>query len=146
MWNVTLCGGLSVSPRLNGRSFILNCRRRMIPTSDSWLVLLSVAQLVDEWFAFTGVLLNYLYQLTNLLWRLNDKFWQYSFKITASFNMHITYLSFAQMSGCDKVLYVITIQRRLFLSSLKMILSAINYVWIYSLLLSYSLTVCGANI
>jgi hypothetical protein len=60
-WNVTLCGRVSLWRRLNGRSFIFCGRRRIIPTSDSWLVLLSVAQSVDVCFAFTGGLLNYLY-------------------------------------------------------------------------------------
>jgi len=55
-WNVTLCDRVNVSRRYNGRSYILNGRRRMIPTSDSWLVLLSVAQSTDDRFAFTGVL------------------------------------------------------------------------------------------
>ena len=51
----------------------------MIPNSDSWLVLLSVAQSAHDRFAFTGVLLNYLHWLAKGLWRFNDKCWKYSF-------------------------------------------------------------------
>ena len=78
-WNVTLCDTVSVSRLLNWRSLFFSGRRRMIPTSDSCLVLLSVAQSADDRFAFTGVLLSYLYWLVKFLWRFNDKFWQYSF-------------------------------------------------------------------
>jgi hypothetical protein len=35
--------------------------------------------------------------------------------------------------GCDRILWVVTIQRTLFLSSLKRILSTNNYVWFHSL-------------
>jgi hypothetical protein len=44
-----------------------------------------------------------------------------------SINMHITYLSFGQMSGCDTILWVVTFQHSLFLSSLKIILSTAFY-------------------
>ena len=75
---MTLCDTVSVSRLLNGRSFFFSGRWRMIPTSDSWLVLLSVAQSADDRFSFTCVF--ELFILTGeFLWRFNDIFWQYPF-------------------------------------------------------------------